>query len=269
MSQEAFSHDRGNVRNLLKTGNWGRFRLDSHWGQAYVGENIGEVIVRDILRTSLIGLLTACLIQIPAWGSPSRSLGIVVQSHHGRLGATDALSGATIFAGDVAETDAAGSLRLSLGKSQLYLPASSALKLEDPAGGVIATILRGTVNFASTASDTIAIRALDAVIRPATTKPTHGQVTVLDPNSLLVTSYLGPLAIEFDGELYAVNPGTTYRVLLSADPQEPQGEGAPQANHRRKLILLLVAVGAAAGAAILAYEGSKNRVALHPSSSRP
>jgi hypothetical protein len=142
------------------------------------------------------------------------------------------------------------------------------LKLEDPAGGVAATILRGTVNFASLAGNTIALRALDPVIRPTTTKPTHGQVTVLDPNSLLVTSYLGALTIEFDGELYTVNPGTTYRVLLSADPQEPQGEGTAGTKHR-KLILVLVAVGAAAAAGILAYEGSKNRVALHPSSSRP
>ena len=224
--------------------------------------------MRDILRTSLIGLLAACLIQVPAWGSPSKSLGIVVQAHHGRLGAADALTGATIFAGDVAEADATGSLRLSLGQSQLCLLASSALKLEDPAGGVTATILRGTVDFASTASRTIALRALDTVIRPTTTEPTHGQVTLLDPDSLLVTSYLGPLAIEFDGELYAVNAGTTYRVLLSADPREPQGEGA-RGTKRRKLILVLVAVGAAAGAGILAYEGSKNRVALHPSSSRP
>jgi hypothetical protein len=37
--------------------------------------------VRNILRTNLIALLTACLIQIPAWGSPSKSLGIVVQAH--------------------------------------------------------------------------------------------------------------------------------------------------------------------------------------------
>jgi hypothetical protein len=143
------------------------------------------------------------------------------------------------------------------------------LKLEGPSGGVTATILRGTVNFASLADTTIALRALDTVIRPTTTGPTHSQVTVLDPNSLLVTSYLGPLAIEFDGQLYAVNAGNTYRVLLSADPQEPQGEGAPGAKRRRKLVFVLVAVGAAAGAGVLAYEGSKNRVALHPSSSGP
>ena len=62
--------------------------------------------MRDILRTSLIGLLAACLIQIPAWGSPSRLLGTVVQAQHARLGFGDALSGATVFAGDTAETNA-------------------------------------------------------------------------------------------------------------------------------------------------------------------
>ncbi len=222
-----------------------------------------------ILRTCLVGLLVACLVQIPAWGLSPQPLGTVLDAEQARLDSAAAVDGATVFAGDTAETTPGGSLRLRIGAAQVYLPASSAVRLTGSASDLTGTIVRGSVGFASSGSEAIAVRAGEMTIRPQTPQPTRAQVTLVGPNELLVTSYRGPLAVELDGEVYSVAPGSTYRLLMVADSQEPQGEGAPHAKRRRKLVLLLFTLGAAAGAGILSYEGSKNRVALHPSPSVP
>lgn len=220
-----------------------------------------------ILRTSLVGLLVGCLVGTPAWGSSPQPLGTVVGAGQARLDSAAAVGGATVFPGDIAETDAGGDLRLRLGAAQIYLPASSAVRFTGSSADLTGAIVRGTIGFASSGSESITVRAGEITIRPQTTQPTRAEVTLVGPNELLVSSYRGPLAAELDGEVYSIAPGSSYRLLMVADPQGPQGEGAPQAKRRRRLVLILFTLGAAAGAAILSYEGSKNRVALHPSPS--
>jgi hypothetical protein len=193
----------------------------------------------------------------------------VVGAEQARLDTAAAVDGATVFSGDIAETDTAGNLRLRLGAAQIYLPASSAARFTGSSVDLTGAIVRGTVGFVSSGSESIAVRAGEITIRPQTMQPTRAEVTLVAPNELLVSSYRGPLAAELDGEIYSIAPGNSYRLLMMADAQGPQGEGAPQAKRRRKLVLILFMLGAAAGAAILSYEGSKNRVALHPSPSVP
>jgi hypothetical protein len=181
---------------------------------------------------------------MPAGAAPSKSLGMVAEAQLARLGAAVAINGATVFAGDRLATDSAGSLRLSLGGAQLYLLASSAVALAGPSNRVTATVQRGTAGFATSAANSITLRALEVTIRPTTTQPTHGQVSVLGPNELLITSFRGPLAIDVDGVNYAVPSGASYRMELTADAQEPQGTGAPQ-TKRRRVLLYAVALGVA------------------------
>jgi hypothetical protein len=69
-----------------------------------------------------------------------------------------------------------------------------------------------------------------AVIRPKTSKPTIGQVTVLSPKELIVKSTRGSLTIAVEDDVREIPEGGAYRVILdpdpAADPQGPRGAGS-------------------------------------------
>ena len=204
----------------------------------------------SLARTCLIGLLLASLIAAPAAASTARPLGVVVQAERASIGPAGAIAGATIFAGDTLVTESAGSLRVRLGAVQIYLLTSSAAKLGDDSQGIGATLLRGTVGFTSSGKEVVGLRASLALIRPQKTQPTYGQVTLLSPTELVVTSYRGPLQIEINtGEIFTVPEATSYRVILANTSQKPEGTGSAGAiSATTKMIL--IGVGVAAGVVV-------------------
>ncbi len=203
-----------------------------------------------LLRTCLVGLLVASLVEAPVLASPSAPLGVVIEAEHARLGTAQAFGGATVFAGETLATEPAGKLRVRVGTAQLYLSADSAAALSDAAAGLSAALVRGTLGFSSSGTDRIEVRASDAIIRPKTAQPTHGQVTLVSPDEVVVTSYSGALEILVDGEVYSVPAASSSRVILEDTPQEPEGAGKESAKHRRALLYTLVVAGVAAGVGI-------------------
>lgn len=209
-----------------------------------------------IARTCLLGTLIACLVVLPALGAPARPLAVVVASAHARVGGADAASGSTVFAGDALATLASGGLRLRVGTAQLYLLAESSATLREDSGIVDVALQRGGVRFASSAESPLVVRTPNALVRPATTKPTHSQVVLAGSNELLVSNFRGALEVVVGSEVYPVPEGTTYRVLLQPEPQEPSGTGGKAAAHHHAVMIL---VGVAIAAAVIAFAIAQNQ----------
>jgi len=176
-------------------------------------------------------------------------LGVVVASEAANVGDVAAAVGATVFAGDLLSTRESGGLRLRAGTAQLYLLAESDATLREDSGTLDVTLRRGAVRFSSSQEFPLAVRAANALIRPATTQPTHSQVMLAGPNELVVSNFRGALEVVVGNSVYPVPEGTTYRVMLeSQEPQGPTGAGAPAARRARAMMIFLGA--AIAGAAI-------------------
>jgi hypothetical protein len=177
-------------------------------------------------------------------------LGNILFAENAKVGSVAATVGATVFAGDRITTETGGNIRVRIGTGQIYLPAASAIALAEYPAGVSAKLSRGTVGFATQDESLIVVQYSDALIRPKTTQPTHGQVEMIAPRELLVSSYRGALEVVVGTEVNTVPEATSYRVILDADPQEPVGAGAAGATKGRAVLIF---VGAAIAAAVITF----------------
>lgn len=203
-----------------------------------------------LLHTTVIALLVSSLVCGPAQAAAARSLGNVLFAQNARLGGVAAAVGATVFAGDRISTETGGSIRVRIGTGQLYMPASSTITLEEYPAGVSATLTKGTVGFGAQEEALIVVKASEALIRPKTSQPTHGQVELVGPKELLVSSYRGALEVVVGTEVNTVPEATSYRVMLETEPQDPQGTGATTAKRNRAVLIF---VGAAIAAAAITF----------------
>ncbi len=208
-----------------------------------------------LVRESLIAVLIASLIAMPALGAPVSSLGSVVQAQDAQLGTAQAVGGASVYAGDSLQTGVSGSLRVRISSGQVYLLASSAATITSMENGVSATLNRGTAGFTSTGSEPMELHASTAVLRPNSTATTHAQVTVLGPNDLIVSNYHGALELEANGEKFSIPENTAYHVILQAPDSGPsqdqdQSTGGTSKVHGVKPVkgshTSIVLIGAAA-----------------------
>lgn len=193
--------------------------------------------MRELARIYLIAILIVALTGLPAAGTPSKPLGLVIQAQAAQLGSTAAASGSNVYAGDSLATDIGGSLRMRIGAAQLYLLSDSGATLGETSTGASATLLHGTAGFSSPSGAGIELRTDLGTIRAKTAQPTHARVTVVGPNELLIASYRGSLEIDADGETFTAAEGNTYRLV--ADPQDAD---VKHARRRRRALLFWVAV---------------------------
>jgi hypothetical protein len=234
-----------------------QFIIDRVWPPPYpFFGNILEVLVRTVTKAIFVAILTASLAGIPLLaGTPhpaTAPLGVVLQADHAIVGTDLIATGATVYAGDTLETNESGTLRARLGGPQVFLRPSTTAQVQSLENGFSATLKRGTVVISSDASNTFELLADGAAIRPAGAQPVVAQVTLVNPNELLLTSTRGALLVSMGDEVRTVESGRSYRMEVESESSGPgpQGSGGGPLHTARNHFLLLVIVGAAAGTSI-------------------
>jgi hypothetical protein len=192
--------------------------------------------------------LIATLALQPALAGPAQPLGVVLQAERAALAGGAVLSGSTVFPGDTLTTDPTGVARVRAGAAQFYLLGNSTVSFVGTAGAPAVEVARGTAGFSSSAAG-VEMRARMARIRPQSAQPTHGQVAVVSPKEIVVTSYRGTLEVAVGSEMRLVSEGTAYRVIMEPEPQDPTGTGAAGASTA-KIIWVLIAAAVAVGIGI-------------------
>ena len=209
-----------------------------------------EESVRKLFVSSLVFVLSALLIGIPAMATPanpaSAPLGFVLQAERANLGAGITSGGATIYEGDRLETQDNGTLRARLGGSQMYLRPSTLAEVHGLSNGFSASLLYGTVIASSPAGQTFQLLANGATIRPVGTHPTVAKVTWVNAKELLLTSNLGTIQVSLDGDVKTIEAGNSYRMEIQPEDPGPQGSGAPTHGGRNRAIYIWITVAAVA-----------------------
>lgn len=205
--------------------------------------------MRTFCRTALIAILVVLLAELPAASAADRALGFVLQTESSRIDGIAATNGSNVFAGDALSTNPDGRIHLQFGADQIYIPASTQVKLASGKEGVTAVLSAGTLEFASPQGAGFAVSANDVLVKPKTPQVTHAQVTVLSKNELRIATVAGPLDLELDGASYTLAPGHTYGVRIANSGDN--GQYQPQsARKRRNLIIFLFAATAAVATVI-------------------
>jgi hypothetical protein len=183
-----------------------------------------------------------------ASGSNQKVLGSIAETNEAHLDGVNAFSGATLYTGDVVDTDNQGTLRLRVGSGQLYLSASSSASLEQRAGLASITLARGSAAFSLPDPMQFELETPAGTLRGSGTHATSGQVTILGPSQIVVTASRGDLILDNDGELNMIPEGRSYRIVIEQQDQSDSGadnQTPKQAHrHRRKLLFILLGVGA-------------------------
>jgi hypothetical protein len=183
----------------------------------------------SITKSLLALLVSFSLLTTPVWAAPASSLGTVVYAERAHVGAALASVGATVFSGDRLSTDQAGSLQVRAGAARLLLSSYSSATFSQEGASPAATLAFGSATFSTANSNAFALHVASAVIRPKTSLPTIGQVTVLNPKELIVRSTRGSLTIAVEDDVREIPEGNAYRIVLdpdpAANPQGPRGAG--------------------------------------------
>jgi hypothetical protein len=181
-------------------------------------------------RLTLATLLVFLLAGIPLRGQ-TVSLGVITQSTSGHINNAAASAGTTIYDSDRITTDTNGSLSLRSGSSQLILPGDSAILLNN----------NGSVGFRVDSGGALRISAGDVRVRPQSSAPTVGQVT-LENCAVLVTSRVQALEVTAGKETKIVEEGKSYRVLFDGACGNRSNQAPRHAAYSR-FILIPITVG--------------------------
>lgn len=155
---------------------------------------------------------------------------------------SEAAIGTTVFAGDALETQAGGMLRLRVGSSQLYLLGASAATLVQSTAVPQAHILRGTVGLSTIAPSPLELDTPLGIVRAEKGGAAYGQVRIVSPEEIVLTSFHGNLTIDYEGDTHTIESGKSYDVTFeAATPQDSSFVSADNGKKRRRIVTAIVA----------------------------
>jgi hypothetical protein len=215
-----------------------------------------------LLRRWLVALLSAALCAAPAIARASddsnlKPLGSIAETTHAHVDGVSALSGATVYPGDVVETDTGGALHLRLGSGQLFLSASSSASLEQRGELASVTLVKGSVSFSLPDPLQFELDTPAGTLRGSGTHSTSGRVVIFSPHEIVVTASRGDLILDNHGELHLIPEGKSYRIVIEEESPTPTATSARAGDspkrvrqHRRRLFFFLLASGSTVAARI-------------------
>lgn len=218
-----------------------------------------DKLPRSFLAGSLVAVLAPSVLPAAPPVPPTRVLGVITQALRANVGNGSAITGSTIFDGDLLQTDKDGSLRVRIGSAQAYLFEGGDAVLHRSGDGFSADLTRGGLVLASGQGQTFHLFAIGANIEPGTSQPTVAQVTWVSTRELVVTSRKGALQISMGDETRTIEDGTAYRMVIdpatAAAAPMPGARKAPATGRNRfHLVLVVAAVAAVAVGIIVAIE---------------
>lgn len=192
--------------------------------------------MHTLLKAFLALVLSGSIVGLPFVAAPANAasapIGVILQAEHATIGAEMTRSGETIYDGDHLGTGENGTLRASLGGSQMYLRPSTSANVHSFANGFSAELTGGTVVLSSPEGQAFQLIADGATIRPAGPQATTAEIAWVNAKQLVLTARLGAIRIRMGDEVKTIEPGTFYRMdVETADPASPTGPYHAASNH--------------------------------------
>jgi hypothetical protein len=211
-----------------------------------------------IKRVQIFAILVmaAGLAAMPAIAGPSAPMGIVTSAQRAVVGHVNAVDGTSLYDGDILRTDPTGALRLQFGGSQMVLTGGTQVSLNKTDAGVTATLITGSIRFASVPGSLLEVRTLKAVvIRSKGDQPAVGELSVTGPASFQIGSTKGALDVSVNGVDHTVDASTAYNVNLDGAAADNGGNGGGQSSPRAAgtsggIWIAVAAIAAGTGVAI-------------------
>ena len=213
--------------------------------------------VHTIPQLQCIALAAAFFVAAAPSSANFPPLGTIVEAERAHVGAAVASAGSTVFDGDRLSTEDGGFLRIAGPALAMQLDAHSLVFLRNPPNAehlLTVELSSGTVVLAAAATGNLAIRANDALIRPAASQATVAHIRVVTRRELRIYAQRGTLEFSYHGQSRTMAEGGSYRILLDPSESEVASDSEADPNNKKSGIgrptFLLVAIGIAAAIAI-------------------
>jgi hypothetical protein len=121
--------------------------------------------------------------------------GTVTYAEHAKNPAGPITAGATLFAGDLVQTEADGKAQIQASTIRLTLFGNSSARLFPSGTGVAVELERGTIVYSASATPPLLVYALDLRIRPIGVPGAVGQITIVATCDVRVISQHGQIEI--------------------------------------------------------------------------
>ena len=171
-------------------------------------------------------VLALVLSSLAVFSSQQRTpIGVVLEAVQAQVGSTLVSAGDTVFAGDLLNTGLNGRLRIQIGSVQFLLMGSSVASVFSRPGGVLAELERGALVFSGgTTGNTIEVMASDVRMTPRDSRPVLGEVALISPCELRITSRQNPLEVLVGKEKKVLGEAGVYRVtpVHAVDSRDPR-----------------------------------------------
>ncbi len=186
------------------------------------------------------------------WGTPPApaahsAIGILTLATHAHLNEAMAFPGLSVFEGERLSTDGEGRLGVRAGHSILTLGPKTEVELVSINGGLHVDMSFGALHFSGAENEIVEVHAEDAILGPASTRPTQGTVIIVSSKVLQITTERGSLNFSCHGEFRNLPEGQTYQIYLDApgESQEATSAGMEKAGVATKVTYFIVSAGVA------------------------
>src|SRR5271156_4980340 len=122
-----------------------------------------NTLTKSYLSTLAALMLAFAPVQV-AQAAQNKSLGIILESQDGHIGTSATSAGASIYVGDILNTDADGRIRIRVGQTIYELLGDSSVAFYPGQSGTIAELRRGTILVSDNSAENFQIYASDVRI---------------------------------------------------------------------------------------------------------
>lgn len=152
-----------------------------------------------------------------------------------------------MFEGERLSTDGEGRLGVRAGHSILTLGPNTEVELVSINGGLHVDMSFGALHFSGAENEVVEVHAEDAILGPASTRPTQGTIVIASPKVLQITTERGSLNFSYHGEFRNLPEEQTYQIYLDApgEPQEATSVGTEKTGNTSKVTYFIVSAGVA------------------------
>lgn len=164
-----------------------------------------------IARFLAVALAAAAFVA-PAFAAQNPAAGVVLEADHTLMGSAQVTAGASVFSGDVLNTDSEGHAQVRIGQTRFQLLANSEAAFLSTETGPVAELRQGSLIVSDNASETFRVYASDVLIVPTSDRPILGQITIESPCEVKITSEHGRLEATVGRETKAIEEQHSYSV---------------------------------------------------------
>jgi hypothetical protein len=146
-----------------------------------------------------------------------QAIGVVQIAEQAHLGQAAVSVGTSVYAGEVLSTEAGGAFELRVATSRFGLRENSRASFYPRQKGSVAQLTGGTLTFRRDSSEAdVEIVASDVRIVPKGDGPVVGEVSIVSPCKIIVTSRLGQLEVTSGKETRTIDEKQSYSVIPEA-----------------------------------------------------